>query len=125
MDIAVTATPPAGARIATNPCNYLNDLELHRERTESHCEVHIEAYARLGCVCCVFQGDLYLEFELLFPVHLSQQQKMLIAAGLYLPAKPNTAAGKALRDFEAAYRDAKNGWSSGVLKEEAAGVHGQ
>lgn len=66
-----------------------------------------------------------MEFELLFPVHLSQQQKMLIAAGLYLPAKPNTAASKALRDFEAAYRDAKNGWSSGVLREDAAGVQGQ
>lgn len=66
------------------------------------------------------QGDLYLEFELLFPQRLTQQQKMLLAAGFYLPAKPDTAASKALREFEAAYKDVKHGWSSGVLKEDAA-----
>lgn len=70
--------------------------------------------------CPVVQGDLYLEFELLFPQRLTQQQKMLLAAGLYLPAKPDTAASKALREFEAAYKDAKHGWSSGVLKQDAA-----
>jgi hypothetical protein len=69
----------------------------------------------------VAQGDLYLEFELLFPQRLTQQQKMLLAAGLYLPAKPDIAASKALREFEAAYKDAKHGWSSGVLKQDAAG----
>lgn len=71
------------------------------------------------------QGDLYIEFELLFPKRLTQQQKMLLAAGLYLPAKPSTAASKALRDFEAAYRDAKQGWSSGVLRDDAAAADGQ
>jgi hypothetical protein len=71
------------------------------------------------------QGDLYLEFELLFPKHLTQQQKMLLAAGFYLPAKPDTAASKALREFEAAYRDAKHGWSSGVLKDGAVVQGGQ
>lgn len=73
----------------------------------------------------VLQGDLYLEFELLFPQHLTQQQKMLLSAGFYLPSKPDTAASKALRDFEAVYRDAKHGWSSGVLREQAAGAEGQ
>jgi hypothetical protein len=89
------------------------------------------AFSHGPCAACLpaclsQQGDLYLEFELLFPTRLSQQQKMLLAAGLYLPAKPDTAASKALRDFEAAYRDTKHGWSSGVLKDEAAaGADGQ
>lgn len=62
------------------------------------------------------QGDLHLEFDLLFPQRLSQQQKVLISAGMFLPAKPDAAASKALRDFEGVFRDAKHGWSSGVLK---------
>lgn len=78
------------------------------------------ASSLLHNILSLLQGDLYLEFELLFPQRLTQQQKMLLAAGLYLPAKPDTAASKALRDFEAAYKDAKHGWSSGVLKDSAA-----
>jgi hypothetical protein len=66
------------------------------------------------------QGDLFLHFQLLFPSRLTQQQKMLLAAGLFLPPKPNTAAAKALRELEAAYKDSKHGWASGIVKGDAA-----
>jgi DnaJ family protein B protein 13 len=68
---------------------------------------------------CVMQGDLVIEFELLFPTCLSQQQKMLLRAGLFLPAKPSQAQAKALREFEAAFRDTAHGWSTGVVKQGA------
>jgi hypothetical protein len=62
------------------------------------------------------QGDLHLQFELSFPARLSQAQKMLLAAALFLPAKPGSTAAKALRDLEAAFKDSKHGWSSGLVK---------
>lgn len=65
----------------------------------------------------MLQGDLILEFDLLFPTCLSQQQKMLLRAGLFLPAKPSKEQAKALREFEAAFRDTTHGWSTGVVKE--------
>ncbi|KAI8474951.1 MAG: radial spoke protein 16 [Monoraphidium minutum] len=90
------------------------------------------------------KGDLVLEFDLLFPSNLSQQQKMLLRGALLLPPKPDAAqargrtgarrqgrgwrlcsasgtkaapfeAAKALRTFEAAFRDSQHGWSTGVL----------
>lgn len=68
------------------------------------------------------QGDLHLEFELQFPSRLSQQQKMLLRAGLFLPAKPDTAASKALRALEAAFQDAQHGWASGLVKGGGQGT---
>lgn len=56
----------------------------------------------------------------MFPVHLTQQQKMLIKAGLYLPQKPGKEQAKALRELESAFIDNSHGWSTGVLKENGA-----
>eukprot|EP00879_Flechtneria_rotunda_P027026 GHRR01028885.1.p1 GENE.GHRR01028885.1~~GHRR01028885.1.p1 ORF type:complete len:187 (+),score=70.72 GHRR01028885.1:939-1499(+) len=66
------------------------------------------------------KGDLTLEFALVFPTHLTQQQKMLIKAALFLPAKPDQAQSKALRAFEAAFRDTAHGWSTGVVKQDGS-----
>lgn len=73
--------------------------------------------ATLPCAAAA-QGDLLLELSLVFPPSLSQQQKMLLKAALYLPHKPDTVQSKALRVFEAAFRDAAHGWSTGVVHED-------
>lgn len=67
------------------------------------------------------QGDLLLAAELLFPSHLSLQQKLLLRAALFLPPKPDEAQARALRAFESAFRDGRHGWSTGVLPQGREG----
>jgi hypothetical protein len=57
-----------------------------------------------------------LEFDLVFPTCLTQQQKLLLKASLYLPVKPDEVQAKALRSFEAAFKDTVHGWSTGVIE---------
>ncbi|KIY93358.1 radial spoke protein 16 [Monoraphidium neglectum] len=67
------------------------------------------------------KGDLVLEFDLLFPSNLTLQQKLLLKGALFLPPKLDAVQAKALRTFEAAFRDSQHGWSTGVLPGEEGG----
>ena len=100
------------------------------------------------------RGDLVLEVEVLFPMGLSETQKMLLKAAFFLPAGENGGAtpgkdfkatlseadkkalveagkkvplteaekrletaekqAKAVREFEKAFKDVKDGWSKHV-----------
>ena len=78
-------------------------------------------------MCCLVyasQANLVLEFDLVFPTCLTQQQKMLLKASLYLPAKPDEVQAKALRSFEAAFKDTVHGWSTGVIEKEGGDASG-
>lgn len=59
------------------------------------------------------RGNLIVEVELLFPTGLSEPQKTLLKAAFFLPSgQPvNEKQSKALRDFEAAFKDPKEGWA--------------
>ncbi|GBF89666.1 hypothetical protein Rsub_02836 [Raphidocelis subcapitata] len=67
------------------------------------------------------RGDLLLATELLFPSHLSLQQKLLLRGALFLPPKLDEAQAKALRAFESAFRDSRHGWSTGVAPQGREG----
>jgi hypothetical protein len=59
-------------------------------------------------------------FDLLFPSHLSQQQKLLLKAGLLLPERLGEEQSKALRGFEAAFKHPQHGWCTGLSKESGS-----
>ncbi len=62
------------------------------------------------------KGDLIVSFELLFPAHLTEGQKLLLRAACHLPGKLDEVQAKAMRAFEAAFRDESHGWSAGFAK---------
>lgn len=75
------------------------------------------------------KGNLILEVDLLFPVSITETQKMLIKSAFFLPAVPTKEQNKALRAYEAAFKDPLTGWSTALpkdaSKEAAAAVAGQ
>ena len=58
------------------------------------------------------RGDLVLECEVLFPQQLTETQKMLIAAAVFLPERKERC--DAVKAFQHAYEDPQSGWKSGV-----------
>jgi DnaJ family protein B protein 13 len=62
------------------------------------------------------RGNLVLEVELLFPTGLSETQKTLIRSAFFLPHAPSKAQVKALRTFEAAFKDPLAGWANCLPK---------
>ena len=64
------------------------------------------------------KGNLILEVDLLFPTGLSEAQKMLIKAAFFLPSGQthNEHQSRALREFEATFKDPKYGWAGLVPK---------
>lgn len=63
------------------------------------------------------KGDLVVEVELLFPMGLTETQKMLLKSAFFLPQQPDATQAKALQDFEKAFKDPLTGWASGIPKE--------
>lgn len=60
------------------------------------------------------RGDLVLECDVLFPKELTETQKMLVSAALFLPERKERC--DAVKAFQHAYEDARTGWKGGVLK---------
>ena len=60
------------------------------------------------------RGNLILELDLLFPPSVSETQKMLIRSAFFLPLTLNDKQAKAVRAYEAAFRDTLQGWASGI-----------
>ncbi|KAJ9528325.1 hypothetical protein QJQ45_014309 [Haematococcus lacustris] len=69
------------------------------------------------------KGNLILDVELLFPTSINETQKMLIRSAFFLPAQPTAEQNKALRAFEAAFRDPLKGWAHKLPKEEQTEAH--
>ena len=61
------------------------------------------------------RGDLVLEIDVLFPSELSEAQKTLLRAALFLPKSKERC--DAVKAFTRAYEDPQHGWRTGVLKE--------
>lgn len=61
------------------------------------------------------RGNLVIETQLLFPDELSQPQKMLLKAALYLPKEKQNC--DAVKDFQRAFEDPLEGWQTAVLKD--------
>lgn len=64
------------------------------------------------------RGNLILEVELLFPHTLNETQKMLIRSAFFLPAHPSKEQVKALRSFEAAFKEPLTGWAHCLPRED-------
>jgi hypothetical protein len=62
------------------------------------------------------QGNLVLEFHLLFPAHLRQDQKHLLLAAFLLPTQLSPEQSTAIRALHAAFTSEKHGWSTGFAK---------
>ena len=60
------------------------------------------------------RGDLVLEVDVLFPKELSEAQKMLMSAALFLPASKERC--DAVKAFQRAYEDPQSGWRTGVVR---------
>ena len=59
------------------------------------------------------RGDLVLSVDVLFPKKLSEAQKAIIAAAVFLPESKET--GDAVKDFRLAFEHPVTGWKSGVV----------
>jgi len=64
------------------------------------------------------KGNLIIEVELLFPTGLSEVQKMLIKAAFFLPSghASNEVQSRALREFEAVFKNPQFGWAGLIPK---------
>jgi DnaJ-class molecular chaperone len=58
------------------------------------------------------QGDLVVHIEVCWPEQLSDSQRMLLRAALFLPAVPSREQAAAVAAFDAAFRDGCHGWAS-------------
>ena len=63
------------------------------------------------------QGDLHITYEVVFPVALSEHQRIMLRAAFFLPHKLDASQSKAVRSFETAFTDSTHGWISAYRKE--------
>jgi DnaJ family protein B protein 13 len=62
------------------------------------------------------KGDLILEVDLLFPMELTEQQKLLLKSAFFLPTQPSEKQNAALLEFEKAFKHPLEGWSKKLPK---------
>ena len=58
------------------------------------------------------RGNLIIETQLLFPKHLSQAQKKLLKAAMFLPSEKDDC--DAVKAFVRAFEDPQDGWYTGI-----------
>ena len=66
---------------------------------------------RMWDACCA-QGDLLVHIDVRFPGQLSEQQRVLVRAALFLPTELTAEQAAVVKAFSAAFRDSRLGWAS-------------